>query len=1020
MIRKALSVCLLLALGIIADAQQPMVASYGSFPAGFPVTPYLIGQNYWFFPPDSAYPTIMNSGVTIIRIGGRTFDNAPLTDAALLHQVDMIRSIGAEPLIQVSRHGAPATAANTVQYINVINARNVKFWSIGNEPDLNYTGGDIQLAAEVAVYIKQISPAMRDVDPSITIIAPDMAFYSATKFNELLGGASDITGKDSQGRYYIDCVSFHRYGGSTFDRAAALNDMHSGFETARVVPLVNRIAFANSLHGRTGPAALTWALTEFNITTVNNPANNTPAGYGVSSFLNGQFFAEYYRVAMKYGVAVMNSWSILEGGGNGSAGDLGYLGGNYNAPVPRSSYYHMQMIANYMLPGGYLPSASSTQNLAVLSTSAQSRTRLAVMLLNEERTGSQAFTIRMNDEPVVGDGAKINVSAGLAKEYSGTLDNQSTSVLIFDESGALKKRITYSLARYLLNLPPLVENFTGADTPPAAPAGLIVASGDAQASLSWAAPSETTCYNVKRAQVSGGPYATIASGVLTTSYSDTGLTNGSTYYYVVSAVNSFGESADSYEAVAMPQATTAPIDFEAENLSFTSAGASTSVNPDTPASGARWVQLNSAAAGPWMEFTTDSIPAGTYALQLTYKANNNRGQLNFSVDGGVLGAVDQYASAPTFVTKLIGPVTFASDGAHKLRLTCAGKNPASTGFLLSADKFSFVGAATGAIVLGALNQTYDGSPKPVSATTEPAGLNTLVTYDGSSSAPTSAGVYSVIARINDAIYVGATSGTLVIAPAPATVTLGNLVQEYDGAPKVVTATTNPVGLSVQCAYNGSPVAPTGVGNYIVVCSVTDTNYTGSTTGTLTIRDTTPPNLTLPADIIVEATSPAGAIATFTASANDIVDGGVPVIFSHASGSTFALGTTSVTVSATDTAGNIATGAFTITVRDTTAPLICSLSASPDSIWPPNHKMIPVTLTALVTDEVDSAPVTRIVSVTSENDRSKSKSQGAWEITGPLTLKLHADKHTSYLITVESRDLFGNVSARSVTVRLDHQ
>ena len=235
----------------------------------------------------------------------------------------------------------------------------------------------------------------------------------------------------------------------------------------------------------------------------------------------------------------------------------------------------------------------------------------------------------------------------------------------------------------------------------------------------------------------------------------------------------------------------------------------------------------------------------------------------------------------------------------------------------------------------------------------------------------------------------------------------------------MTATTSPAGLSVQCAYNGSTVAPTGVGNYVVVCSVIDTNYTGSATGTLTIRDTTPPNLTLPADIIVEATSPAGAIGVFTASANDIHDCSVPVILSHASGSTFPIETTIVTASATDAASNIATGAFTITVRDTTAPLISGLSASPDSIWPPNHKMVLVTLTALVTDEVDSAPVTRIVSVTSENDRGKSQSQGAWEITGPLTLNLRAVAHTSYLITVESRDLFGNVSARSVTVRVEH-
>lgn len=130
----------------------------------------------------------------------------------------------------------------------------------------------------------------------------------------------------------------------------------------------------------------------------------------------------------------------------------------------------------------------------------------------------------------------------------------------------------------------------------------------------------------------------------------------------------------------------------------------------------------------------------------------------------------------------------------------------------------------------------------------------------------------------------------------------------------------------------------------------------------------------------------------------------------------------MTVKAMDAAGNIGTGTFTITVRDTTAPVISRLSASPDSIWPPNHKMVPVTLTALVMDKVDPAPVTRIVQVTSEDtdddhEKSKDKSNGAWEITGPLTLKLRAEDHVAYLITVESCDSSGNVSARSIRIEV---
>jgi fibronectin type 3 domain-containing protein len=61
---------------------------------------------------------------------------------------------------------------------------------------------------------------------------------------------------------------------------------------------------------------------------------------------------------------------------------------------------------------------------------------------------------------------------------------------------------------------------------------------------------------VKRAAVSGGPYSVIASPT-STSYTDTGLANGTTYYYVVSAVNSLGESAASSKVSATPQVSTA-------------------------------------------------------------------------------------------------------------------------------------------------------------------------------------------------------------------------------------------------------------------------------------------------------------------------------------------------------------------------------------------------------------------------------------------------------------------------------
>jgi hypothetical protein len=82
--------------------------------------------------------------------------------------------------------------------------------------------------------------------------------------------------------------------------------------------------------------------------------------------------------------------------------------------------------------------------------------------------------------------------------------------------------------------------------------------GNAQVLLSWTASSGATSYDVQRSSSSGGPYSTIATGVATTSYKDTGVTNGTTYYYVVQAVNSVGISNSSTEASATPEAPPTP------------------------------------------------------------------------------------------------------------------------------------------------------------------------------------------------------------------------------------------------------------------------------------------------------------------------------------------------------------------------------------------------------------------------------------------------------------------------------
>lgn len=101
-------------------------------------------------------------------------------------------------------------------------------------------------------------------------------------------------------------------------------------------------------------------------------------------------------------------------------------------------------------------------------------------------------------------------------------------------------------------------------------------------------------------------------------------------------------------------------------------------------------------------------------------------------------------------------------------------------------------------------------------------------------------------------------------------------------------------------------------------------------------DTMPPVLTLPADIVADPTSPEGAAVTYPATANDVVDGAVPVSCMPASGSMFGIGTTTVNCSASDAHGNTASGSFNVTVRSASDIASALVSATEDPFQQGTH------------------------------------------------------------------------------------
>ncbi|MBA2638516.1 MAG: HYR domain-containing protein [Nocardioidaceae bacterium] len=127
-------------------------------------------------------------------------------------------------------------------------------------------------------------------------------------------------------------------------------------------------------------------------------------------------------------------------------------------------------------------------------------------------------------------------------------------------------------------------------------------------------------------------------------------------------------------------------------------------------------------------------------------------------------------------------------------------------------------------------------------------------------------------------------------------------------------------IDATCSKTSGTVFPLGTTK--VTCSATDkAGNIGDSFFTVTVEDTTAPAVTVPGNMTKEATSAAGATASFSTSASDDVDGSVTTTCEPGSGSTFALGKTTVVCSATDAGGNTGTNSFTVTVSDTTAPVV---------------------------------------------------------------------------------------------------
>jgi hypothetical protein len=222
-----------------------------------------------------------------------------------------------------------------------------------------------------------------------------------------------------------------------------------------------------------------------------------------------------------------------------------------------------------------------------------------------------------------------------------------------------------------------------------------------------------------------------------------------------------------------------------------------------------------------------------------------------------------------------------------------------------------------------------------------------------------------------------------------------------------------------------PVAGThvGLGRHCIIVTVKDlAGNVAACRVVLEVVDTTAP-------VILAISGP------ITNSANETCQGVVPNVLGTviatdnctaagdlvkeqrpAAGTLLDKGQHTITVCVKDASGNTATGTVAFTIADTTAPVIQSVTASPNVLSPPNHQMVPVSVSVSALESCAGALCNKIISITC----NEATSPNEIVITGELTAKLAATRDGAgrgriYTITVQSTDNVGNSSTATTTV-----
>ena len=463
---------------------------------------------------------------------------------------------------------------------------------------------------------------------------------------------------------------------------------------------------------------------------VNEAVSDNNGQMRTDSFWHQRIGPEYIAMAFQFAreadpdaILYYNDYSA-EGSGAKSDAVFNLVSGLLNQGVPIDGVgWQMHQINPFRIQQAHRTNAQRLGSLGLEVSITEMDVRISLPTTAQELS-EQALAYRdLVEFCLAQPNVKTLVTWGFTDKYSWIPGFFSGfgDALIFDMNYQPKPAYTSMLSALGAPPPPLP-----------APTGLAATAGNAQVQLIWNPVTGATGYNVKRATTSGGPYTTIAT-VTGTSFTDTGRTNGTTYFYVVSAFNANGESANSSQVSATPIAANFTLSANPANLTI-NRGASGTSAITIPRTGGFSSSVALSASGLPTGVTATFNPASTTGTSstLTLAASGTAalGMTSVTVTGTGGGltrtatlvltvnaaqdftlsanpsslTVNQGASAAstlsiTRVGGFVGSVTFSASGLPSG--VTASFNPPSTTGATSTVTFTASSAAT----LGAANVT---------------------------------------------------------------------------------------------------------------------------------------------------------------------------------------------------------------------------------------------------------------------------------------------------------------------------